>query len=72
MFMTKNQIDSLAPSVQRNGMIAIERSDLSQELREYLFAARNCSANRERCNQLAPLANLFRGLHNRTNSAHLP
>ncbi len=28
MVMTKNQIDSLAASVQRNGMVAVERSDL--------------------------------------------
>jgi hypothetical protein len=39
MIMRKNQIDSLAVSVQKDAMIAIERSDLSNELRQDLFAA---------------------------------
>ena len=41
-------------------MITIERSDLGEKLREHLFAARNCSANRECRNQLAPPGNLSR------------
>ena len=47
-------------------MITIERSDLGEELRKHLFAARNCSANRECCNQLAPLGNLCCALHHCT------
>ncbi len=43
-------------------MITIERSDLGEKLREHLFAARNCSANRECRNQLAPPGNLSRAL----------
>ena len=39
MIVSKNQIDSFAVSVQRNAMIAIERSDVRNELRQDLFAA---------------------------------
>jgi hypothetical protein len=52
--MSKNQIDSIAVSVQRHSMIGIKRGDLSSELRQDVFAASNQSADHYSGNKFAP------------------
>jgi hypothetical protein len=51
--MSKNQINCVAVSAQGHCVIAIKRSDLSNELWQDLFAASDRSANHECGNEFA-------------------
>jgi len=43
--VTENYIHSVTRRMQEDGMIAIKRRNLCEKLGDYLFAARNCTAN---------------------------
>jgi len=64
--MSENQIDRVAISMQRHSMIGIERSDLSNELRQELFAASDWSADYDCGNKFAPPQPLEHALQHST------
>ena len=57
--VSKNQVHSVVRQAQGNAMFVVEGSDLSNELRQYLFGASDRSADHDSRNKFAthrPLA----------------